>query len=86
MKGLRQVYQSKVKKERKLSLIGGWENVISGKQMDNVQEETLAVLDTGVIVDNKHNPAPNRLTEESLRKAVAPGEKVLQEGKVRRRA
>ena len=34
---------------------GEWENVVSGKQMDSVQTETLAVFATEVIVDNEHN-------------------------------
>ena len=56
--------------------------------MDSVQEETLAVLATGRIVDNTHNRPVllrrrrHRLMEESLRKALTPGEKV----KVRKRA
>ena len=60
--------------------------------MDSVQEETLAVLATVIIVDNKHNRPlllqrrRHRLTEEDLRRALAPGEEVLLEGKVRKRA
>ena len=79
-------------------------NVISGKQTDSVQKETLAVFATEVIVDKTSTIVPpnlsqnknyrpllvhkrrHRLTEESFRKALAPGEKVLQEGKVRKRA
>ena len=34
---------------------GEWENVMSGKQLDTVQEETLAVFATGIIVDNEHS-------------------------------
>ena len=70
---------------------GEWENAISVKLMDSVQEDTLAVFVTGMIVDNKHSRAllfhrrRHRLTEESFRKALAPGQKVLQEGKVRKR-
>ena len=65
--------------------------VVSRKQMDSVQEETLAVSATGIVVDNKHNRLlllqrhRHRLTEEDLRKALAPGEKVLLEGKVKKR-
>ena len=60
--------------------------VVSRKQMDSVQEETLAVLATGIVVDNKHNRLlllqrhRHRLREEDLRKALAPGETVLLEG------
>ena len=45
-----------------------------------------------MIVDNKHNRPlllqrrRHRLTEEDLREALVPGEKVLLEGKVRKRA
>ena len=68
------------------------DNAISGKQLDSVQEETLAVFATEVIVDIELNRLlllqwrRHRLTEESPRKALAPGEKVLLEGKVRKRA
>ena len=64
---------------------GQWESGISGKKTDSVQEETLAVLSTEVIVDNEHNRPlllrrrRHRLTEESLRKALAPRERVLLE-------
>ena len=60
--------------------------------MDSVQEETLAVLATGVNVDKKNNRPlelqrrRHRLTEEDLRKETHPGEKVFPEGKVRKRA
>ena len=46
-----------------------------------VQEETLAVSATGIIVDNKHNRRlllqrrRHRLTEEGLRKALVAGRK-----------
>ena len=65
---------------------GKWENASSGKQLGSVQEGT------GKVVDNRHNRPlllqrrRHRLMEESLRKALAPGEKVLLEGKVRKRA
>ena len=42
-------------KGRTSALTGEWENVISGKQMDSVQEETLVVSATEIIVDNQHN-------------------------------
>ena len=45
----------KSQKERTTALKGEWENVISGKQMDSVQEETLVVSATEIIVDNQHN-------------------------------
>ena len=35
------------------ALTGKWENAIIGKQLDGVQEETLAVSATEVIVDKK---------------------------------
>ena len=63
-----------------------------GKETDSVQEETLAASATGVIGDNEHNRhlvlqrRRHRLTEESPRKALAPGENVLLEGKVRQLA
>ena len=39
-----------------MSALGGeWENVFSGKHTDSVQEETLAVFATKLIVDNEHN-------------------------------
>ena len=59
--------------------------------MDSVQGETLAVSATGIVVDNKHNSLlllqrhRHRLTDEDFRKALAPGEKVLLEGKVKKR-
>ena len=67
-------------------------NPISGKQMDTVQEETLVVSATEIIVDNQHNrllllrERRDRLTEEDLRKAVAPEEVVLLEREVKNRA
>ena len=60
--------------------------------MDSVQEETLAVFATEVIVDREHDRPlllqrrRHRLTEESPRKALVPGESVLVEGKVSKRA
>ena len=60
--------------------------------MDSVQEETLTVSATGIIVDNKHHHPlllrrrRHRLTEEVLRQALASGEKVLLEGKAKKRA
>ena len=54
MKGLRQEYRLRVTKGETSAWKGGWENVTSGKQMDCVQEETLAVSATEVIVDKKH--------------------------------
>ena len=82
----------KVKKGRMSALKEKWKNVFSGEQMDSVQEESLAVSSTVIIVDSKHNRPlllqrhRHGLTEESHRKAVAPGEKVLLEGKLRGRA
>ena len=60
--------------------------------MDSVQEETFTVSATGIIVDNKHHHPlllrrrRHRLTEEVLRQALASGEKVLLEGKAKKRA
>ena len=62
------------------------------KLRDSVQEETLAVFATEVIVHNEHirplmlQKRRHRLTEESHRKFLVPGEKVPLEGKVRKRA
>ena len=53
MKGLRQEYWSIVTKEGMSALTGKWENAIIGKQLDSVQEKTLAVSATEVIVDKK---------------------------------
>ena len=84
--------RSKVRKGRMSALREGWEHAISGKQMDSVQEETLAVSVTEMIVGNEHNcplllrMRRHRLTEESLRKSLGPGEKVLLKRKVGRRA
>ena len=56
---------------------GEWENDISGNHMDSVQEQTLAVLARGVIVDNKHNRIlllqrrRHSLTEEDFRTVLA---------------
>ena len=50
-----------------------WANALSVKQKDSVQEETLAVSATEVIVDRKYNRAlllqmrSHRLTEENPR-------------------
>ena len=76
MKGLRQGYWSRVTKGRTSALKGKWENADNGKQMDSVQEETLAVSATGVTVDNKHNRPlllqrrRHRLMEEKPSKSV----------------
>ena len=73
-------------------MTGEWESAVSAKQVDSVQEETLAVSAAGLTVDIKHNrprllqKQRHRLTEENTRKVVVPGEKVLLEGKVRKRA
>ena len=72
---------------------GGMGNVFSGQQMNSVHEETLAVSDrkhNRPIVGNEHNRSlllrrrRHKLTEESLRMALAPREKVLLEGMVRK--
>ena len=52
---------------------GKWKNAFSGKQLDSVQEETLAVSATGVIVDKKaqsHSLAPKAQTQIDGRKAL----------------
>ena len=82
MKFLRRGYQSKVTKGRTSAWTGEWENVVSGKQMDSVQEEALAVLPRRYRGQRAQSSSPtpkarHRLTEESLPKAVAPGEKFL---------
>ena len=82
MKGLRLEYWSRVTDGEKSASKGKWENAISGKQLDSGQDEALAVSATEVIVDNKHNRLlihrrRHRLTEEDLRKVLAPGDKVL---------
>ena len=51
--------------------------------MDSIQEATLAVFATDVIVDNEHNRLlllrwhRHRLTEESIRRTLAPGKESL---------
>ena len=82
MKGLRQEYWSRVTDGEKSASKGKEENAISGKQLDSGQDEALAVSATEVIVDNKHNRLlihrrRHRLTEEDLRKVLAPGDKVF---------
>ena len=67
----------KSKKGRMSAWRGEWENDISGNHMDSVQEQTLAVLARGVIVDNKHNRIlllqrrRHSLTEEDFRTVLA---------------
>ena len=88
----REMGSDQVKKGRMSAWKGEWENVISGNHMDSVQEQTLAVLARGAIVDNKHNRIlllqrrRHSLTEEDLRAGAGPREKVLLEGKVGKRA
>ena len=71
---------------------GEWENAIIGKQLGSVQEETLAVSATGIIVDNQHNrplilqERRHRLTEEEHRQEKSPGRRVFLERKVKTRA
>ena len=72
---------------------GGWENVISGKQMDDsVQEETLAVSAAGIIVENKHSrlllhqKRRHRLTETNHQKVQVSEVKVLLEKEAELRA
>ena len=50
MIGLRQEYLARVTKGEKSALRGKKENAISGKQLYSVQEETLAVSATEIIV------------------------------------
>ena len=72
------VVRVKRQKGRKSAGKGEWEHVISGKQMDSVQEECLAVSATGTIVDNKHyhplllHRRRHRLTEEVPSKGPGP--------------
>ena len=71
---------------------GKWENALSEKHKDSVQEETLAFSATEVIVDRKYNRAlllqfgSHKLTEENPRKVLVPEEKALPEEKAERRA
>ena len=72
-KGLRQGYWSRLTKGAKPALRGKWENAFSGKQLDGVQEETLAVSATGVIVVKKAQSsslAPKAQTQIDGRKAL----------------
>ena len=67
-----------------------WENDISGNHMNSVQEQTLAVLARGVIVEAKsYSPAPKTQTQfdgRRLSNGTGRREKVLLEGKVGKRA
>ena len=49
-------------------MIGKFENALSEKQKDSVQEETLAVSGTEVIVHKKNNRAPNAQSQTDGRK------------------
>ena len=78
MKG--QEYWSRVTKGEKAALRGKWENAISGKQLDSVQEENPAVSATDVIVDKKHKPLllqkrRHRLTEGPREESRLPKKK-----------
>ena len=69
------------------ALKGEWENGISGKQMDSVQEDS-CTFSHGNSRGNKHNRPlllqghRLRLTEEDLRQEKSQGERVLLERKV----
>ena len=73
------------------ALRGNQENTISGNQMDSVQEKTLAVSDTEMIVDNQHNrhlvlqDRRHVMTAEDFRKEPLLGKAVHLE-KVKERA
>ena len=82
--GIETGVSGKSHKGRKSSLRGKKENAISGKQLYSVQEETLAVSATEIIVS-----APKTQTQIDGRrpsKGIGPGERVLLEGKGRKRA
>ena len=72
-------HYSKVKKGKTSAKKGEWENAFSGKQMDSVQEETLAVSATEIIVNSQHNRPSllqrrkHRLTEEDFPKGMPLG-------------
>ena len=71
MKGWRQEFWSRATKGKKSALRGKWQNAISGKQLDTVQEETPAVSASEVIVDRKaqsSSPAPKGQTQTDGRK------------------
>ena len=83
---------SRVTEGENSALIGKSENAISGKQMDSVQEETLAVSATEIIVDSQHNQPRllqkrrQKTTEEDLRKQTSQGEAVHPERESKDRA
>ena len=73
MKGLRQVYFVRSQKGRMSAWKGEWENTISGKQRDSVQEETPTVSFShgrrrGQKVQSS-SPAPKSTTQTDGRKA-----------------
>ena len=94
MKGLRQGVSVKSRKGKNVSVerFSEWRNVISGKQMDSVQDGDCCSFRHGSDrgqQEQSSSPAPKTQTqidERSPRKALVPREKVLLEGKVRLRA
>ena len=92
IRGLRQEYLSRVTKGERSAFKGEWENAVSGKKPDSVEEETLVVSAAEVIVDRMHNrplllqKRRHRLMEENPRKVLVPGENGLLEEKAGKRA
>ena len=72
MKELKQEYWSSQNREKTSARKEKWENAFNGRRMDSVQEETLVVLTTGLILVNGHNhplllqERRHRLTEENI--------------------
>ena len=80
-----------VTKGRTSALKGMWESAISGKQLDSVQEETLAVSATEDIVDKAQSSSPAAKTQTQIdgrkpSKSLPLAEKVSLDGKVKKRA
>ena len=84
-------YESIVKNGRMSAWKGEWGEGYQWKENEQCSGGDTRSLATEVIVGNKHNrrlPVQRprqRLTQERLRLALVPGEKVLLEGKVRKR-
>ena len=80
LKGSRQEYKSKVKMEKTSALKGEWENAISGKPMESVQEENLAV---SVTTAAGPKAADTKRRRKTLRKEVLHEAAVHQEGDIK---
>ena len=91
MKDLRREYWSRVTQEETPALREMWENVFSGKQLDNVPKGTPVVLTTGPILVKEHDhplllwERRPRLTEGSLAGMAVQEERVPQESARNRR-